>query len=91
MTTNLTYRDLGHIKIIENLFSIIRSVGHSTHYFQQACKSNLLVTVFAARRLDRSVAAKNNTPQPRLSINANAQRTNGLTARLRRKYRAIKS
>ena len=60
-------------------------------YAQQACMSNLLVTVFAARRIDISVVAKNSTLQPRLSIYANPQRTNGLTARLRRKYRAIKS
>jgi hypothetical protein len=39
-------------KKIENLFNIIRPVGQSSHYDQQACISNLLVTVFAARHLD---------------------------------------
>ena len=58
---------------------------------QQACMSNLLVTVFAARRFDRSVTAKNSILQPRLSIYANPLRTNGLTARFMRKYPAIKS
>jgi hypothetical protein len=38
---------LGRYEKIENLFNIIRPVGYSTHYFQQACISNLLVTVFA--------------------------------------------
>lgn len=43
---------LGLNKKIENLLIIIRSVGQSSHYLQQACISNLLVTVFAARHLD---------------------------------------
>lgn len=47
MDPDLTYRDLRQDKKIENLFNKIRSVGHSTHYVQQACISNLLVTVFA--------------------------------------------
>jgi hypothetical protein len=47
MDPDLTYRDLRQDKKIENLFNIIRSVGQSTHYLQQACISNLLVTVFA--------------------------------------------
>jgi hypothetical protein len=52
MDPDLTYQDLRQNKIIENLFNIIRTVGSSTHYVQQACISNLLVTVFAALRLD---------------------------------------
>jgi hypothetical protein len=47
MDPDLTYRDLRQDEKIENLFNIIRPVGQSTHYFQQACMSNLLVTVFA--------------------------------------------
>jgi len=42
----------GQNKKIETLFNIIRTVGNSTHYFQQACIINLLVTVFAARHPD---------------------------------------
>lgn len=53
MDPDLTYRDLRLDKKIETLFNIIRPVGYSTHYFQQACISNLLVTVFAALHLDR--------------------------------------
>jgi hypothetical protein len=49
---------LGRYEKIENLFNIIRPVGYSTHYFQQACISNLLVTVFAARRLDSFLVQK---------------------------------
>jgi len=67
MTLHLTYRDSGQIKIIEILYIVIRPVGKSTHYLQQACISNLLVTVFAARRFDRYVPAKNSTLQPKLS------------------------
>jgi hypothetical protein len=47
MDPYLIYRDYRQDKKIETLFNIIRSVGQSTHYFQQACISNLLVTVFA--------------------------------------------
>jgi hypothetical protein len=53
-------------KKIENLFNIIRPVGQSTHYFQQACISNLLVTVFAARRIDKSVITNNLYPRTQL-------------------------
>ena len=91
MDPDLTYRDLRQDKIIEILFNIIRTLGSSTHYVQQACISNLLVTVFAARRIDISVLTENIIPQLSLSIDANPQRTNGLTARLRGKYRAINS
>jgi hypothetical protein len=52
MDPDLKKLSLGSDKKIENLLNIIRSVRQSTHYFQQACISNLLVTVFAARRLD---------------------------------------
>jgi hypothetical protein len=52
MDPDLTYRDLRQDKKIENLFNKIRPVGYSTHYFQQACISNLLVTVFAVLHLD---------------------------------------
>ena len=58
------YPDMGKLSLgldkkIENLIKIIRSVGQSSHYVQQACISNLLdrlllVTVFARRRLDNS-------------------------------------
>lgn len=47
MDPDLTYRDLRQDKKIENLFNIIRTVQSSMHYVQQACISNLLVTVFA--------------------------------------------
>jgi len=90
MDPDIAYRDLRQDKIIEILFNIIRLVGSSSHNVQQACISNLLVTVFAARRIDRSVVAENIKQQPSLSIYADAPRTKGLTARLRRKYRAIK-
>ena len=52
MNPDLKKRCFKQNKKIETLFNIIRPVGESTHYFQQACISNLLVTVFAARRLD---------------------------------------
>ncbi len=52
MDQELSYRDLRQDIKIENLFNNIRPVGYSSHYFQQACISNLLVTVFAARHLD---------------------------------------
>jgi hypothetical protein len=47
MDPDLRYRDLRLDKKIETLFNKIRSVGYSTHYVQQSCISNLLVTVFA--------------------------------------------
>jgi hypothetical protein len=62
MDPDLTYRDLTQDKIIENLFNIIRTVGSSTHYFQQACMSNLLVTVFAARHQDKLLRTDNFKP-----------------------------
>jgi hypothetical protein len=52
MDPDMKKLSLGLDKKIENLLIIIRSVGQSSHYLQQACISNLLVTVFAARRLD---------------------------------------
>jgi len=59
MDPDLKKISLGLDKKIENLLNIIRSVGQSTHYFQQACISNLLVTVFAVRRLDKSLMTNN--------------------------------
>ena len=47
MDQDLKKLSLGPDKKIENLLNIIKPVGHSTHYVQQACTSNLLVTVFA--------------------------------------------
>jgi hypothetical protein len=47
MDPDLKKLSLEQDKIIENLLNIIRTVGYSTHYLQQACISNLLVTVFA--------------------------------------------
>jgi len=47
MDPDLKKLSLGQDKIIENLLNIIRTVGYSSHYVQQACTSNLLVTVFA--------------------------------------------
>jgi hypothetical protein len=47
-----------HDKKIENLYNIIKPVGKSSHYVQQACKSNLLVTVFAFRHQDRLLVLK---------------------------------
>jgi hypothetical protein len=47
MKPDLRYRHLRQYKKIETLINKIRSVGYSTHYAQQACISNLLVTVFA--------------------------------------------
>jgi hypothetical protein len=52
MDPDLKKISLGLDKKIEPLLNIIRSVGQSTHYFQQACIINLLVTVFAARHLE---------------------------------------
>jgi hypothetical protein len=52
MDPDMRKLSLGLDKKIENLLIIIRSVGQSLHYVQQACISNLLVTVFAAPRLD---------------------------------------
>ena len=59
MDPDLKYQDLRLDKKIEILFNIIRPVGYSTHYFQQACISNLLVTVFAARHLDKLLITEN--------------------------------
>lgn len=59
MDPDLIYQDLRQDKKIETLLNIIRPVGDSTHYFQQACIINLLVTVFAARRLDKSLITEN--------------------------------
>jgi hypothetical protein len=59
MDLDLKKLSLGQNEKIENLFNIIRSVGNSTHYFQQACIINLLVTVFAARRLDQLLIIEN--------------------------------
>ena len=59
MEHELIYRDFKQDKKIENLFNIIRTVGSSTHYVQQACTSNLLVTVFAARCPDKLPITKN--------------------------------
>jgi hypothetical protein len=58
MDPDLKKLSLGQNEKIENLLNIIRPVGQSTHYFQQACISNLLVTVFAARRLDSLLLQK---------------------------------
>jgi len=52
MDPDMRKLSLGLDKKIENLLIIIRSVGQSLHSVQQACISNLLVTVFAAPRLD---------------------------------------
>jgi hypothetical protein len=52
MDPDLKKRNFKHDKKIENLFNIIKKVGSPMHYVQQACISNLLVTVFAARHLD---------------------------------------
>jgi hypothetical protein len=62
MDPDLTYRDLRQDKKIETLFNIIRTVGSSTHYFQQSVISNLLVTVFAAHRIDRLLITDNLIP-----------------------------
>ena len=53
MNPDLKKRCFKQNKKIETLFNIIRPVGESTHYLQQACMSNLFVTVFAARCLDK--------------------------------------
>jgi len=53
MDPDLKRLSFGQDKKIENLLNVIQPFGNSTHYFQQACISNLLVTVFAARHLDR--------------------------------------
>jgi hypothetical protein len=53
-------------KKIENLLIIIMSVGQSSHYLQQACISNLLVTVFAARRFDRLLITENYIPTSKI-------------------------
>jgi hypothetical protein len=66
MDPDMRKLSLGLDKKIENLFNIIRTVGSSTHYFQQACISNLLVTVFAARRIDKSVITNNFYPTTQL-------------------------
>jgi hypothetical protein len=66
MDPDLTYQDLGQDKKIETLFNIIRTVGSSTHYFQQSCISNLLVTVFAARRIERLQITDNLIPTTQL-------------------------
>jgi len=47
MDPDMKKLSLGLDKKIENLLIIIRSVGKSLHSVQQACISNLLVTVFA--------------------------------------------
>jgi hypothetical protein len=47
MDPDMRKLSLGLDKKIENLLIIIRSVGKPLHYVQQACISNLLVTVFA--------------------------------------------
>jgi len=65
MDPDMTYRDLRHNPKIETLLNIIKPVGHSTHYAQQASISNLLVTVFAALQ----------------HLIPNPLRTNGHTAR----------
>lgn len=52
MNQDLKKLSLGQNEKIENLFNIIRPVWQSTHYVQQACISNLLVTVFAAHHPD---------------------------------------
>lgn len=62
---NLKKRDFNQDKKIQNLYNMIRPVGISSHYAQQACISNLLVTVFAVL-------------QP---LKANPQRTKSQTAR----------
>ena len=59
MDPDMRKLSLGLDKKIENLLIIIRSVGQSSHYVQQACISNLLVTVFAARRLDNFLITGN--------------------------------
>jgi hypothetical protein len=58
MDLDLKKLSLGQNEKIENLFNIIRSVGQSSHYFQQACISNLLVTVFAFRRQNSLLVQK---------------------------------
>jgi hypothetical protein len=62
MDLNLRNRDLKQNKNIENLFNIIRPVGDSSHYLQQACMSNLLVTVFATRRQESLLVLKTFLP-----------------------------
>jgi hypothetical protein len=62
MDPHLIYRDLRQDKKIENLFNKIRTVGYSRHYVQQACISNLLVTVFAACRQDSLLLQKTSHP-----------------------------
>ena len=59
MDLDLKKRNFEQDKKIETLFNIIRTVGSSTHYVQQACTSNLLVTVFAARRQDNLLITEN--------------------------------
>ena len=59
MNLDLKKISFGQNKKIETLFNIIRPVGDSTHYFQQTCIINLLVTVFAARRIDQLLIIEN--------------------------------
>ena len=66
MYPDLKKLSLGQDKKIENLFNISRSVGQSTHYLQQSGISNLLVTVFAARRIDRLLITDNLIPTTKL-------------------------
>ena len=59
MHQDLKKTSFGLDKKIETLFNnIIRSVGSSTHYVQQSCMSNLLVTVFAFRRQESLLVLK---------------------------------
>jgi hypothetical protein len=58
MDPDMRKLSLGLDKKIENLLIVIRSVGKSLHFVQQACISNLLVTVFAAPRLENSSHAE---------------------------------
>jgi hypothetical protein len=55
---DLKKRDFNQDKKIENLYNMIRPVGESSHYVQQACISNLLVTVFAFRPQDSLLIQK---------------------------------
>jgi len=50
--------DFKRDKKIQNLYNIIRPLGISSHYVQQACISNLLVTVFAFRHQDSLLIQK---------------------------------
>jgi hypothetical protein len=54
MNLDLKKRFFKQIKKIQNLYNNNRPFGKSSQNVQQACTSNLLVTVFAAHRLESS-------------------------------------